>query len=204
MMGIRRWLLALLPLLFAFSAEAQEQTLQKAKRYLDASKGLQIEYQLTIGEDSEQGSYYALGEDFCLESPSIRAWHQGGNLWVFIPQNGEVNLTQPYKEDLLELNPLLNLNRISAKTFNLKESTTGAVTTIKATPKQKEEIEWLEVHLNSQCEPLSMRVKQRSISVPIVLKVTKLRQSATAQMKQKGFFRFDANKLPGVAVIDLR
>ncbi len=167
-MDIRRWLLALLPLLFAFSAEAQEQTLQKAKRYLDASKGLQIEYQLTIGEDSEQGSYYALGEDFCLESPSIRAWHQGGNLWVYIPQNGEVNLTQPYKEDLLELNPLLNLNRISAKTF------------------------------------LSMRVKQRSISVPIVLKVTKLRQSATAQMKQKGFFRFDANKLPGVAVIDLR
>lgn len=204
MMNAKGWLLALLPLLLAFSAEAQEQALQKAKQYLNANKGLQIEYQLTIGEESEQGSYYALGEDFYLESPSIRAWHQGGNLWVYIPQNGEVNLTQPLKEDLLELNPLLNLNRISAKTFTLTQSTVGAVTTIKAVPKRTEEIAWLEIHLNSKCEPLSMRVKQRSVAQPIALKVTKLRQSTSPQMKQKGFFRFEANKLPGVPVIDLR
>lgn len=190
--------------LFALSASAQEAMLNKAKAFLSPAKGLQIEYQLTIGEDSERGSYFALGDSFYLESQSLKAWCSDGNLWVYLPQNREVNLTKPLKEDLMELNPLLNLNRISGKTFNLQETTVGAVTTVKATPKKREEIEWMEVSLNAQGKPLSLRVKQRSLIVPVDVKVTKLTQATSAEMKQKGFFSYQANKLPGVEVIDLR
>lgn len=190
--------------LFALSATAQEAMLGRAKGFLDPAKGLQIEYQLTIGEDGEQGSYYALGEAFYLEGESIKAWCDGDNLWVYLPQNREVNLTKPLKEDLLELNPLLNLNRISSNTFELKETRVGEVTSIKAVPKVREEIEWMEINLNAKGKPLSLRVKQRSLSLPVDVRVTKLTQSTSEAMRRSGFFRFEPNKLPGVEVIDLR
>lgn len=104
----------------------------------------------------------------------------------------------------MELNPLLNLNRISSNTFELKETRVGEVTSIKAVPKVREEIEWMEINLNAKGKPLSLRVKQRSLSLPVNVRVTKLTQSTSEAMRRSGFFRFEPNKLPGVEVIDLR
>lgn len=186
--------------------QAQETMLNKAKAHLNATKGLQIDYQLTIGDDSSTGSYYALGKAFYLESQELKAWHQDGNLWVYIAQNREVNLSHPVQEDLQELNPLLNLERISSKTFTLIQSQSGALTTIKAVPKtpKGEEIEWLTLVVHKDGEPQTLTLKQRGMTFPVHLKVTKFVKGTTDAMKRKGFFSYDANKLPGVSVIDLR
>lgn len=196
----------LLLALIVLPAQAQEAVLNKAKAHLNATKGLQIDYVLSVGDDSDTGTYYALGESFYLESRELKAWHQDGNLWVYLAQNGEVNLSNPVKEDLQELNPLLNLERISSKTFTLSQSTVGGSTTIKAVPKTKkgEEIEWLTLVVDKDGQPLALTVKQRSVAQPIDLKVTRLTKGITTPMKRKGFFSYEANKLPGVSVIDLR
>lgn len=186
--------------------QAQEAMLNKAKEYLDTTKGLQIDYQLSIGDESAEGTYYALGESFYLESQELKAWHQDDNLWVYLAQNGEVNLSNPVKEDLQELNPLLNLGYISSNTFTLTESVVGGFTTIRAVPKTRkgEEIEWLTLVVEKDGRPLALSVKQRSVAVPVNLKVTKFTKGTTELMKRKGFFSYEANKLPGVSVIDLR
>lgn len=196
----------LLLALIALPAQAQEAILNKAKGYLDATKGLQINYLLSVGDDSDVGTYYALGDAFYLESQELKAWHQDGNLWVYLAQNGEVNLSTPVKEDLQELNPLLNLEYISSKTFDLSQNNVGGFTTITAVPKatRGEEIEWLTLVVDKDGQPLALSVKQRSVPLPINLEVTKLVKGTTEPMKRKGFFSYDANKLPGVAVIDLR
>lgn len=197
----------LLLAIISLPVQAQEGTLNKAKAHLNASKGLQIDYQLFVGDEaSDTGSYYALGDAFYLESQELKAWHQDGNLWVYLSQNGEVNLTHPVKEDLQELNPLLNLEQISSKTFTLSESVIGGFTTLYAVPKKNKggEIEWLSLVVDKKGQPLALSVKQRSISLPISLKVTRFEKSTSEAMKQKGFFSFSSNKLPGVVVIDLR
>lgn len=190
----------------ALPAQAQESMLTKAKTYLDASQGLQIEYQLKVGNDTSLGSYNALGTAFYLESDAMKAWHEGGKLWVYVAQNGEINLSTPEREDLLELNPLLNLERVSSRTFTLKESKAGEVTNIQATPKSKkgEEIEWLILSLDKNGKPLMLKVKQKGIAQAIEVKVTKITKGCTDAMKRKGYFSFASNKLPGVSVIDLR
>lgn len=197
------WLLLALMVL---PVQAQEAVLNKAKRYLDASKGLQIDYELFVGDDSDTGTYYALGDAFYLESGGLKAWHQDGNLWVYLAQNGEVNLSHPEKEDLQELNPLLNLEQISSKTFTLTEGKVEGYTTLRAVPKSRRgsEIEWLTLVVDKSGQPLAMTVKQRSIELPISLTISKFTKGATESMKRKDFFSYTANKLPGVAVIDLR
>lgn len=190
-------------------AQEAESLLNKAKIYLEPSRGLKIDYQLQIGDGQPTtGCYYALNKAFYLESEELKAWHDGkGNLWVFLSQNGEVNLTNPLEEDLMELNPLLNLSILSAKRFYLNTKTKGAITTLTATPKSPKEepvIERLELQIDTKGKPIIMKVKQRGIQEVLSVKVVKLTQGIAKEMKQKDFFTFTPNKLPNVSVIDLR
>ncbi|MDO5017569.1 MAG: LolA-like putative outer membrane lipoprotein chaperone [Porphyromonas sp.] len=191
-------------LLCTLTASAQEGLLGKAKRYIDSANGLQVEFELTMDGETSQGAYYALGEAFYLETDGLKAWHSDGSLWVYLSVNNEISLTHPHREDLLELNPLLNLDRISDKTFTVTETKAKGVTTVKAAPKEREEVEWIMLTVDTDGKPLSLRVKQRSLEQPVMLKVTHLSLTTSEVMKQKDFFRYTQNKMPGVAVIDLR
>lgn len=192
------------------SALAQgNELIAKAKSYLNPSQGLQIEYQLKTDHQGtpSTGHYYALGDAFYLESEEIKAWHDGqGNLWVYLAMNGEVNLTRPQREDLQELNPLLNFDLLSPSRFYLKERREGPLRILTATPKQpkKEYIEWLELQTDAQGKPIALRLRQVGMDETLHLKIIRITQKANKAMKEKDFFSFSPNKLPGTPVIDLR
>lgn len=197
----------LVSLLLSLPAMAQEVKLNQTKAYLKTDKGLKIDYQMSVGQSLSSGTYYALGECFYLESEEIKSWHDGKDLWVYIPQNGEVNLSTPYPEDLLELNPLLNLNALDSRAYKLTETKSGVHSVLRATPlrqNREERIEWLEVTVDAQGRPLSLRIKEMGMRDLITIKVNSLSQEISPEMRQKGFFSFSQNKVPGVAVIDLR
>lgn len=199
--------LLLISLTFMVPAKAQEPKLNQIKAHLETDKGLKIDYELTVNGTSSRGTYYALGDKFYLESEEIKSWHDGKDLWVYMPQNGEVNLSSPYPEDLRELNPLLNLDVVNNKEFELKEFKSGTRTTLRATPRKatKGQItEWLEVTVDTQNKPLLLKVKERGMQEVVTLKVLSLQKMITPEMQKNAFFSFSQNKVPGAAVIDLR
>lgn len=201
----KKLLIASVLLLLPFSLFAQEATLSKLYRWLDASKGLQIQLVYTIGEYKDQpASYYSYGNKFYLESELLRSWYDGVDLWVYVAQSGEVNLTTPEPADLIEINPLLNLNRINTQDFKISERMDGKFVLLKAVPVRSSDVEWIEVRLSSDGLPLSLTLKEKGIDENVQVKLRSLKQEAFKGMQQKDFYRFTKNKLAGVAVIDLR
>lgn len=199
------FILPALLLLLPLTLSAQEATLAKLLKWLDASKGLQIAFELKAGDLNSKGTYYGFGQMFYLENKDIlKAWYDGKDLWVYAASSDEVNLSTPEEEDLFEINPLLNLNRINTSEFTISETLKNDQITLRALPKKKMEIEWLEVKLKANGHPLSLQIKEKGMDNPISVRVITLTQGSFKGMNQKEFFKFSKNKLPNVSVIDLR
>lgn len=204
-------LLLALFLPMCFSATAQEQkkmqeVLTKISKHLDSKNGLRIEYQYSFADHKEQGAYYAAGAQFYLESESLKAWYDGRNLWLYVVQNGEINLTTPERAELAELNPLLALEQLDASQYHLSQQASKRGNIITAKPKQpaKSQLTWLRLEVDKDFRPLWVELQERGLDTSIRVVVTSLRHGEFPQMKQKNFFRYEENKLPGVEVIDLR
>lgn len=201
----KKILLLLSILLLPLALSAQEATLARLLKWLDASKGIQVEFTFTAGDFMTNGKYFGYHNKFHLDSDNLmKAWYDGADLWVYVAQSGEVNLSNPETADLVEINPLLNLSRINSKEYKITETSKGGITTLKAIPQRKGDIEWMEVQLSADAKPIKLIVKEKGVDTLIAVKVLSIRQGDFPNMQQSDFYRFTKNKLPGVSVIDLR
>lgn len=187
-------------------AQKSNRTLDKILEHLDAREGLRITFDLTMEDTPIRGDYYALGHNFHYDTPQMKAWFNAKDLWVYLEQNDEVNLSTPMKEDLTEINPLLNLNVIREQKFRITETNKNGQHNLTAIPEKsyKGVIEKVMVTADKDFKPLSMSIKEKGMSKMIQVRIVSLRQGAFPEMKEKGFFNFTGNKLPGKLVIDLR
>lgn len=201
-----RHLLILIFLTFVQLASAQDITTSKLLRWLDSSKGLQVEFAYSIGDLQSIGTYYGSNQKFYVEvQDMLMGWYNGSDLWVYVVGSGEVNLSTPLPEDLLEINPLLNLKNINTKDFKIIEHKDKDNITIKAIPlKSDHPLEWLNVVMNKDAKPLTLQIKEKGMNEVAVLKIISLKQGGFNEMKNPDFFTFSKNKLPNVQVIDLR
>lgn len=190
-------------------AVAQQQSLDKMIAQLESSKGLQITFEISDPEAPEpiKGEYKGLGKAFHYTTPQMKAWYDGKNLWVYLQQSEEVNLSVPMKEDLAMINPLLALDNVKQNDFKLTEQKAkdGAIT-LTAVPKKKsvQGLQKLIVSADKQYKPLKLDVYEAGLGKPIIVKVLRMERGAFPEMKEVDYFKFTENKLPGKLVIDLR
>ena len=205
---MKKILLGLFALLTAVSVLAGTPVLDKMIAAADASKGLQITFAIAMdGQKEVEGRYWAYGKKFHFETPQMKAWYDGNNLWVYLEQNGEVNLSLPMKEDLAMINPLLNLSEVKKEAFTVKESKLPNIGyRVVATPKGKNpsQIAQLTAEATEKYVPTLIRLLEKGSKTEIRVAVKSLKQGAFAEMNTPGFFAFSPNKLPGKPVIDLR
>lgn len=196
-------------LLYAFSGSPfslKGQTpLQKVMDQVDSSKGLQITFALEgqLSQERVEGTYYAHGQRFYLESPIMKAWYNGNLLWVYIFQNGEINLSTPTSEDLAEINPLTNLELMQRRDMMVKQNACPSGYLLVATPKigYQGYITSIEAEVNKEFRPIVLRVYDKSSDKPLVAYIKKI-QKGTALPTT--LFEYSSDKAPGVPVIDLR
>ena len=121
-----RYTLGLFFSLFCLVAHAQTvDALDKSIELLQAKEGLQVDFRMTLEDVTTDCKYYAEGRRFYYDSEEVKAWYDGTDLWVYVKQSGEVNLSTPHKEDLMEINPLLNLEGVRKNAFSLTKKREG-------------------------------------------------------------------------------
>ncbi|MDO5035432.1 MAG: hypothetical protein Q4D93_00535 [Porphyromonas sp.] len=200
---MKRILTLLLTLILTITmVGAQVPDIERVKRHLDTTDGLMIEYLLTIGDYAQSGIYYGAGKKFYLESMDIRAWYDGGNLWLYVAQNGEINLTTPQEKELGELNPLLSLESLNHEDYMIAQN--NGILTVKPKKSGSNTFEWMKVAIDSHSRPLWIEVKEQGLEGHIRVDIKKIQKGSYPEMHEKGFFSFEPNKLPGIEVIDLR
>ena len=194
--------------LSAVSLWAGTPVLDKMIQAADASKGLRITFAINMdGEKEVQGHYYAYDKKFHFTTPQMQAWYDGTNLWVYLEQNGEVNLSLPMKEDLALINPLLNLTEVKKAAFTVHESkipNTGYRITATPLKKKDSQIVQLTAEANLKYVPTLIKIKEKGSSSEIKVTVKSITKGAFSEMNVKDFFEYTPNKLPGKPVIDLR
>ena len=197
--------------LFGLVAYAQTtDVLDKSIERLQAKEGLQVGFRMTLEDVTTDCKYYAEGRRFYYDSEEVKAWYDGTDLWVYVKQSGEVNLSTPHKEDLMEINPLLNLEGVRKNAFSLTKKKEGKNTRVTALPRTKGKNRYdgslarLEALIAPDGNPISLRLEEKGLMEPVLIEVTRFEEGQFKELKDRSFFRYTPEKVKGATLIDLR
>ncbi len=206
-----RYTLGLFLSLFCLIAHAQTvDALDKSIELLQAKEGLQVCFRMTLEDVTTDCKYYAEGRRFYYDSEEVKAWYDGTDLWVYVKQSGEVNLSTPHKEDLMEINPLLNLEGVRKNAFSLTKKKEGKNIRITAVPRTMGKNRYdgslarLEALIAPDGRPISLRLEEKGLMEPVLIEVTRFEEGQFKELKDRSFFRYTPEKVKGATLIDLR
>lgn len=206
-----RYTLGLFLSLFCIAGYAQTaDVLDKSIERLQAKEGLQVDFRMTLEDVTTDCKYYAEGRRFYYDSEEVKAWYDGTDLWVYVKQSGEVNLSTPHKEDLMEINPLLNLEGVRKNAFSLTKKREGKNTRVTAVPRTKGKNRYdgslarLEALIAPDGRPISLRLEEKGLMEPVLIEVTRFEEGQFKELKDSSFFRYTPEKIKGATLIDLR
>lgn len=184
--------------------------LDKSIERLQAKEGLQVGFRMTLEDVTTDCKYYAEGRRFYYDSEEVKAWYDGTDLWVYVKQSGEVNLSTPHKEDLMEINPLLNLEGVRKNAFSLTKKREGKNTRVIAVPRKNGKNRYdgslarLEALIAPDGRPISLRLEEKGLMEPVLIEVTRFEEGKFRELKDSSFFRYTPEKVKGATLIDLR
>lgn len=206
-----RYTLGLFFSLFCLVAYSQTaDVLDKSIERLQAKEGLQVGFRMTLEDVTTDCKYYAEGRRFYYDSEEVKAWYDGTDLWVYVKQSGEVNLSTPHKEDLMEINPLLNLEGVRKNAFSLTKKKEGKNTRVTAVPRKKGKNRYngslarLEALIAPDGRPISLRLEEKGLMEPVLIDVTRFEEGQFKELKDRSFFKYTPEKVKGATLIDLR
>lgn len=189
-------------LLQAMAAETATSVLDGATAKINAAPSISAAYTITAGSRSEQGRLLMSAGRFALESPSLRTWYDGINMWSYSPSLAEVNITTPTADELTEINPFAIINNYAANYTATITGSTDKVYTIQLTPRRKGSAfskAVLTVAKNT-LYPESIALTMPDGSA-IYIKVSKI---TSGKKLPASAFTFDKSAAPGAEIIDLR
>ncbi len=210
------WLTFLLP----FLGYAQEEAVDpKAKSILDktiasfdSKKSLLADFMIKVEnakngkEESYPGKIYLKGEKFKLQLQDVTTFFDGKTQSVYMTKEGEVTISNPDKEELKEINPIL-LMKSCASDYKMRY-----LGLVKVEGKAMEKIELYPNDLKCKYSIVTLLIeKDNNMLNTISLRgkngiTTQFYITKTEVLKTLGdeTFVFDTKKYPKVEVVDLR
>lgn len=200
--------------LLSFPAMAQKDA--KAKKVLDATasklsamKGIKANFEITsfngtAQQGSSTGTMYLDGKRYRMESPELITWFDGKTQWAYIPENDEVNVSTPTKEEQQAANPYAFV-ALYKKGYNYTMTPTTyngkTVNEVRLTAESSSaDIQEARVVISTDNVPYSIRIRQGKANW------TRIRISSLAgkQKFNKDTFTFPKDQYPSAEIIDLR
>ncbi len=164
------------------------------------SKAASVSATFTMRTDNGQvrGSMQMAGRSFALTAGELSMWYDGKTQWVYSVTSGEVNVSVPDADELVESNPFMLLSGYQTR-FNIAS---GGADTAVLTPKNKavSDISKAVIMFGKNGWPHKITVTFGSGASAVVtigsITMGKTLPAAT--------FRFDPRKYPEAEIIDLR
>ncbi len=191
----------------------------QAKKILDASysavanytNGFKADFSLTIENEKTEkntvmnGLILMKGEKFKLQLPDMETYYNGKVEYVYMIKEKEVNVSEPKKDDLQEINPLMLLNSYK-KNYKMK--------LIGTSEKNGKTFDVVNLYPNDRSKPYSIVtiMIDTNSKLPYFIK-TKGKNGINMMVEisnhkkenlQDESFVFNEKNHPGVEVIDLR
>lgn len=178
--------------------EIVRKTADKIKK----SPGIKVQFTLTSGGKSVEGTLFSSGTKFSITTPLGSSWYNGKSMWTYNPRTSETTLSVPDAEELRITNPLLYLfdgeKKYTAKF--LKTQPTGkygvALLPIDKNSTLKSVI--ITIDKNYNVKEIKVTAKDGTVSSVAVRTIDLSKRQPDSQ------FEYPKIKYPKVPVIDLR
>lgn len=156
------------------------------------------------GGEKSEGNLILSKEKFRIDFPGVKNWFDGKNMWAYSSSAGEVNLTEPSAEELMEINPLSYITSVR-NNFNkrLLKSIDKGISTVELTPLKGKKSD-VDKIVASFCETTGFPVKLILYTKGQGVVTVTLGNIRVGKKLPVSTFRFNPAQLPGVEVIDLR
>ena len=197
--------------LFVLNSFSQDATkiLDSAASKIRKSGSVKVEFTASssnsAGEQGKtSGTMLLQGKKFQLTTPEMITWFDGHTQWSYVPENEEVNITNPTETEIQVINPYIFLDVYKKGYDNsLRETKSGNQPSYEVhLQAQKEEMSTQEIYITvrkSDCSLLGIRARQSDVWTSITIK-----SIAGNQKFKDADFTFPAYIYPNVEVIDLR
>lgn len=182
-----------------------EKKLREIIAKIDSAPSITADFTLEEGNRKTAGQLVTSGDGFYIYADDGRyeTWYDGLTQWTWSDMTGEINMSEPTTEELMECNPLAIMNS-SADTYKVKiVSSDAAATVLQLEPRDKK---------NSEISQATLKVSNAT-NFPVELKVilkdrdtllfgfTNIKTGSTIPVAR---FRYKSSYHPGVEIIDLR
>lgn len=204
---IKKLLLAItliLPLALMAGNPNASTILSKTTSNLNSAKGYTADFSATTGDgETLTGKLTLAKEKFSMVGQGFGVWFNGSDMWSYTEGTGEVSLTSPTSEELMETNPFDIINNY-AEYYNAKTISSGnGKYVIQLTAKGKNSpVKSAAVEINAATYLPSSIVATFPNSSTIQISISNTKASETAPAASA--FVFPQTKYPGVEVVDLR
>lgn len=189
------------PVLMAATPSAGE-IVRKMVESVRAAKSLSVDFSATFQGATSKGNLLLCGNKFILTSDELKVWFNGKTQWAYSPALGEVNISEPVQEEIVQINPFAIVSALQSQyksrlTAESDDSYTVDLTPVKAGSPYKKVVV----------------VVSKTTNLPLKVVVTAsdgITTSITVSNVKKGDIvppsKFSVNQktLPGVEFVDLR
>ena len=187
----------------AFAAGGDAATLLKQVRArMAASPSVEATFTINGGDGPVQGNASMAADKYFMTTPVLTVWYDGRTQWTFLKSSGEVSITEPTVDELMESNPFAILSSPSDRyTLRMLGDSQGRKR-VEMTPKSGlSGISKIVLFVDPTTHyPAAIVVNfddGRAVDV-VIDNIT------AAKAKPVGAFRYDSKRFPASEIIDLR
>lgn len=187
----------------AFAATGDAATLLKqVSARMAASPSVEATFTINGGDGPVQGNASMAADKYFMTTPVLTVWYDGRTQWTFLKSSGEVSITEPTVDELMESNPFAILSSPADRyTLRMLGDSQGRKR-VEMTPKSGlSGISKIVLFVDPSTHyPAAIVVNfddGRAVDV-VIDNIT------AAKAKPVGAFRYDAKRFPASEIIDLR
>lgn len=187
----------------AFAAGGDAATILKQVRVrMAASPSVEATFTINGGDGPVQGNASMAADKYFMTTPVLTVWYDGRTQWTFLKSSGEVSITEPTADELMESNPFAILSSPADRyTLRMLGDSQGRKR-VEMTPKSGlSGISKIVLFVDPSTHyPAAIVVNfddGRAVDV-VIDNIT------AAKAKPVGAFRYDSKRFPASEIIDLR
>lgn len=190
--------------LYMSGAPTASSILERTSDKITKARSITAEYTISSANAKDKGRIVLASGKFTLTSSTLRTWYDGLTLWTYSPELGEVNITHPTSEELMEINPFAIISTYkSVYDASLKGETPKGYYIVELTPKKKSQSTFAKATI--EIDGVTYYPKNIILTLPDSSTIDiEVNSVVTGNMISQKTFVFDQSELPDAEIIDLR
>ena len=191
--------------LLALTAHAKTPTaadiLARASQEMRDAGAIKATFTAAFDGNKTSGEIIVAGNRFNLSTPEIVTWFDGKTQWSYSHAAQEVNVSEPTKAELEQINPFAIMDGLKQNYKARRLASPQDKLKLELTPEKKSDYAKITLTLNATTympEEIVITSTDRSITAITVSHLSKIKTPAQSA------FKFDRKLYPMAAIIDLR